>query len=67
MQTLNSSRILRMNELHQKVGLSKSMLYALIAEGKFPRGFKLTSNGRSRGWFESTIDEYLAERSRNGS
>jgi len=67
MQTQNSSRILRMNELHQKIGLSKSMLYALIAEGKFPRGFKLTSHGRSRGWFESTIDEYLAERSRNES
>jgi len=63
MQAQNSSRILRMNELHQKVGLSKSLLYALIAAGKFPQGFKLTSNGRSRGWFESTIDEYLAERS----
>jgi len=66
MQINTRTQVLRMNELHKKVGLSKSMLYALIAEGKFPQGFKLTNNGRSRGWLESSIDEYLAERSSRG-
>ncbi len=66
MQTQNSSRILRMNELHQKVGLSKSLLYALIAAGKFPQGFKLTCSGRSRGWLESSIDAHIAELEKKG-
>ena len=59
MQTKHPDRILRMNQLAIKVGLSKSMLYALIAEGKFPKGFALTEGGRTRGWLESSIDDYL--------
>lgn len=59
MQTKNPDRILRMNQLAPKVGLSKSMLYALIAEGKFPKGFVLNQGGRARGWLESSIDAYL--------
>ena len=59
MQTKNPDRILRMNQLAPKVGLSKSMLYALIAKGKFPKGFPLNKGGRARGWLESSIDAYL--------
>jgi prophage regulatory protein len=67
MQTKNPSRILRMNELANKVGLSKSMIYALIAEGKFPKGFSLTSGGRARGWLESVIDAYLVDIAKKGA
>ena len=59
MQTKNPDRILRMNQLAAKVGLSKSMVYALIAKGKFPKGFALNQGGRARGWLESSIDAYL--------
>jgi hypothetical protein len=59
MQTKHPDRILRMNQLAMKVGLSKSMLYALIAQGKFPKGFALTKGGRARGWLESSIDDHL--------
>jgi predicted DNA-binding transcriptional regulator AlpA len=40
-------------------GLTNGMLYALIAEGKFPNGFALTKGGRARGWLESSIDDHL--------
>jgi len=62
MQTKQTSRILRMQELVNKVGYAKSTIYALVKEGKFPPPFKLTPGGRANGWFEHTIDEYLQER-----
>lgn len=62
MQAKQTSRILRMQELVNKVGYAKSTIYALVKEGKFPPPFKLTPGGRANGWFEHTIDEYLQER-----
>jgi len=51
------SRILRLPELERTIGLKHSAIYKLIAEGKFPKPVKLT--GRSVGWFEDEVDEYL--------
>jgi len=62
MQAKRTSRILRMQELVNKVGYAKSTIYGLVKEGKFPPPFKLTPGGRANGWFEHTIDEYLHER-----
>jgi len=61
MSTKNGNNIIRMNQLHLKVGLSKSLLYALISKGKFPRGFSLVSGGRAVGWLEKDIDQWLEE------
>lgn len=61
-----SDRILRMNELVMKTGMSKSLLYALISEGKFPNGFALSNGGRARGWFESAIDDHLTQLASEG-
>ena len=59
MQIPSGKNIIRMNQLHMKVGLSKSLLYALIAKGKFPKGFSLTSGGRAVGWLEQDIDNWI--------
>jgi prophage regulatory protein len=56
-----SDRILRMNELVIKTGMSKSLIYALISKGKFPKGFALSNGGRATGWFESSIDNHLIQ------
>jgi len=61
MQPPNRKNIIRMNQLHMKVGLSKSLLYALIAQGKFPRGFSLISGGRAVGWLEQDIDNWILQ------
>ena len=58
-QALIGNRILRMRDLRERLGLSASHLYALIAAGRFPKPFPIIPGGRATGWFESTIDAYL--------
>ena len=55
-------RIVRMRELREKLRLSPSHLYALIAKGLFPPPFPLVPGGRAKGWDESTVDAYLTVR-----
>jgi len=54
-------RTLRMSELPEKVGYKTSTIYGLVAQGKFPKPFKLTPGGRAAGWLESTIDDWIRE------
>ena len=35
-------RLLRLTEVRHRVGLGKTMIYALIGEGRFPRPYKIT-------------------------
>ena len=55
------NRILRMRDLRERLGLSASHLYALIAAGRFPKPFPIIPGGRATGWLESTIDAYLTD------
>ncbi len=56
----NGRRIIRMEELRAKYPLSESHIYWLIKNGKFPKPFSLVPGGRAKGWYEDTVDEYLA-------
>ena len=56
-------RVLRMKDLPPKVGFQPSTIYELIADGKFPPPFKIVKGGRASDWLESTIDQWLQERS----
>ena len=58
----NRVHILRMRELREKLRLSPSHIYALINRGLFPAPFQLVPGGRAKGWDESTVDAYLAQR-----
>lgn len=42
MENVISIRTLRMKDLPAKVGFQPSTIYGLIAEGKFPKPYKLT-------------------------
>jgi prophage regulatory protein len=52
--------ILRLREVRQRVGLSRSTIYALAARGDFPAPVKL--GARAAGWLESEIAAWIAGR-----
>lgn len=53
-------RFLRLPEVIQRTGLSRSAVYALSSTGQFPAGIRLTA--RSVGWLESGVDAWIGER-----
>ena len=60
-----SERILRRPAVESKVGLKRSALYDLIAQGKFPKPIRVgdpDSSAGAVGWLESEIDSWLAAR-----
>lgn len=54
------TRILRFKEVSQRTGLKHSWIYAQIRAGKFPPPIVLGK--RARGWIESEVDSWIAER-----
>ncbi|MDA1134761.1 MAG: AlpA family phage regulatory protein [Proteobacteria bacterium] len=50
-----------MKDLPSKVGFQPSTIYGLIAQGKFPKPYKLTPGGRAAGWQEAVIDAWITK------
>jgi prophage regulatory protein len=48
--------LIRLPEVMRRVGLTKSSIYARVAQGRFP---KPTPDGGVSRWFESEIDAYI--------
>lgn len=55
-----SEKILRLPQVMERTGLSRSMIYFLISMGGFPKQVKLTL--RTVGWRESEIDDWIESR-----
>lgn len=55
-----SYRTLRLPEVIQQTGLSRSSIYLRIANREFPQPISL--GGRSVGWLQQEIDEWLLEK-----
>jgi len=53
-------RILPFSEVCQQVGLRKTSVYGLIAEGAFPRPIRLTA--QRRGWLSSEVAAWIEAR-----
>ncbi len=53
-------RILRRREVEKRTGLSRSTLYAQMAEGTFPKPIRLGK--RAVGWTDSAIEEWVTSR-----
>ena len=53
-------RFLRLPEVMERTGLSRSTIYVRLAEGRFPQPVRL--GGRAVGWIEAEIDEWVRER-----
>jgi prophage regulatory protein len=63
---LNTLRIVRMQELTDKVALQPSTIYAMVQAGRFPPPFKIAPGGRAAGWLQGDIDNWLLARADKG-
>jgi prophage regulatory protein len=59
-----STRILRLPEVMQTVGLSRSAIYEKMAAREFPKGIPLA--GRAVGWLDTDISEWITKQVRAG-
>ena len=55
-----ATKILRLPDVINRVGLKRSTIYQLIETGVFPKQLKLGE--RSSGWLESEIENWLQTR-----
>lgn len=55
-------RIARHNDVCRKLSLSPSTLFAMIAQGRFPKPFPIVPGGRAVGWLEHEVDAWIEER-----
>lgn len=58
-----STQILKLPAVQAKTQLSRSSVYRLEAEGKFPQRIHLGA-GHSVGWYAHEIEEWLSNRPR---
>jgi prophage regulatory protein len=56
----NNIRFIRLPTVLAKVGLSRTHVYKLIGEGRFPRQVRLSM--RSVAWVEEQVDEWMLQR-----
>lgn len=56
----NQNKILRLPEVIETVGLSKSTIYSFMRDGMFPKSVNLGSN--SRGWLLNEVNSWLEHR-----
>jgi prophage regulatory protein len=55
-----TQKIIRLNQVKERTGLSRSTLYTLIKEGKFAPPISL--GARAVGWLSSDIDAWIEAR-----
>ena len=55
-----NTRILRMREVMQRIGLSRSTIYKLMENDDFPRPMKLGS--QAIGWRDADIEAWIESR-----
>ena len=58
-------RLVKLKEVVAATGLSRSSIYALIAEGLFPRPLQV--GRRAVRWIEQEVQEWLSSRPRSGT
>lgn len=57
-----SLHLVRLPEVKAICGLSRSSIYLLIREGRFPPS--LAISGRARGWIRHEVENWVAQRIR---
>lgn len=64
-QSTKPIQILRVRRVASRMDVSKSSVYKLVREGKFPRGLKIGE--RAVGWLETDVDNWIEARAKNAS
>jgi prophage regulatory protein len=54
-----TTRLIRIREVMNLVGLSKSHIYYLAAQGNFPKSIPLVPGGTSVAWIETEIEDFI--------
>ena len=52
-------RVMRINEVMDFTGLSRSGIYSRASEGLFPQSIPLMPGGTSKGWLSDEIEAWL--------
>jgi len=55
--TAQPERLLRLAEVRHRVGLGKTMIYAMIGEGRFPKPYKITAAAAR--WSEREVEAWI--------
>ena len=63
METENETRILRMPDVMQKLGISRSTVYRLMSDESFPRQVKIGK--RAKGWRLDAVERWIDTRDLN--
>jgi len=58
---LTQIAIVRHNQVKRKLQVSSAKLYAMVADGLFPRPFQLIPGGRAKGWLEADVNQWIIE------
>ena len=56
------TRLIRIGSVMGLTGLSRSYLYSLADEGRFPASVPLVPGGTARAWVYSEVQEWLDQR-----
>ena len=58
----NSTKVLLLRAVLERVGIGKTAVYAAIKNGEFPAPIKLSA--RAVGWREADVEQWINERPR---
>ncbi|VAW38371.1 hypothetical protein MNBD_GAMMA01-736 [hydrothermal vent metagenome] len=58
---MNYLKLLRLKEVINRTGLSKSKIYDAINTGEFPKPVKIFKNGRAVCWNEKSINDFISK------
>lgn len=61
-QATHNATLLRINDLTEALGLSRSHIYKLSKDGKFPKPIPLVEGGVAVGWLAEEVQSWLEER-----
>ena len=56
------AKLLRIKQVQDRTGLSKSYIYQLCNQNQFPKSIQLVAGGSSVAWVESEILEWIDSR-----
>ena len=62
MDITTTKRILRFKDVQKLIPFSRSYIYNLISQDRFPSPVKLIEGGRGAGWWEHEIRAYVESR-----
>lgn len=59
-------QVLRHQQVCEKLQVSSAKLFAMCAEGVFPKPFTIVPGGRAVGWLASDVDAWILSRRQAG-